>query len=152
MVLHHVPHRAGFVVVAAAPLDAERLGDGDLHMVDMRGVPQGFEQAVGEAERHQVLHRFLAEIVVDAEDAAFEEDGAELVVDDFGAGAVVADRLLDDDPRTGRHQPLFAEALRHRAEEIRTGREIEGANTLVRSQKGREVPASPPCSSHRREA
>ena len=54
---------------------------------------------------------------------------------DFGAGAVVADRLLDDDPRTGRHQPLFAEALRHRAEEIGTGREIEGANALVRSQK-----------------
>ena len=39
MVLHHVPHRARFVVVAAAPLDAERLGDGDLDMVDMRGVP-----------------------------------------------------------------------------------------------------------------
>ena len=34
MVLHHVAQRAGGVVVAAARADAERLGDGDLDVVD----------------------------------------------------------------------------------------------------------------------
>ncbi len=77
--------------------------------------------------------------MVDAEDAAFRKDGAELVVDDIGAGAVMADRLLDDDARTGRRQPLFAETLRHRTEEIGTGREIEGANALVRPQEGQKL-------------
>ncbi len=39
MVLDHVSHRARFLVVAAAPFDAERLGDGDLNMIDLRAVP-----------------------------------------------------------------------------------------------------------------
>ena len=61
------------VVIGAAAFDAERFGDRDLHVVDMRVVPQRLEQGVGEAQRHQVLHRFLAEIVVDAEDALLRE-------------------------------------------------------------------------------
>ena len=39
MVLDHIPHRARFFVVAAAPFNAERLGDSDLHVVDVRAVP-----------------------------------------------------------------------------------------------------------------
>ena len=81
MVLDDVAERAGVVVVGAAALDAERLGDGDLHMVDVVGVPQRLEQRVGEAERHQVLDRLLPEIVVDPVDLAFVEDLADRVVD-----------------------------------------------------------------------
>ena len=67
VVLDHVAQRAGTVVVAAAVLDAEGLGHGDLHVVDVLRVPQRLEQRVGEAQRQQVLHRLLAEVVVDAE-------------------------------------------------------------------------------------
>ena len=73
MILDHVAHRAGFFIVAAASFDAERLGDGDLHMIDVRVVPQRLQQDVGETQRHEVLHRLLAEIVIDAEDIALEE-------------------------------------------------------------------------------
>ena len=45
VVLHHVAQRAGLVVVVAAVADAERLGDGDLHVVDPAGVPQRLEEA-----------------------------------------------------------------------------------------------------------
>ena len=41
MILDHVAHRAGFFVVAASSLNAERLSDGDLHMIYVRVVPQG---------------------------------------------------------------------------------------------------------------
>ena len=44
------------------------LGHGDLHVVDRQVVPERLEQGVGEAQRDQVLHRLLAEVVVDAED------------------------------------------------------------------------------------
>ena len=44
MILNHVAHRAGFFVVAASSLDAEGLGDGDLHMINVRVVPQRLEQ------------------------------------------------------------------------------------------------------------
>ena len=67
MVLHHVAQHAGAVVVAGAAFQADRLGDGDLHVVDHVGVPQPLEDRIGEAQRHQVLHGFLAEVVVDAE-------------------------------------------------------------------------------------
>ena len=68
MVRDHVAQRAGLLVELAARLDAHRLRRGDLHVIDAVAVPDRLEQPVGEAERHDVLHRLLAEIVVDAED------------------------------------------------------------------------------------
>ena len=39
MVRHHVPQRAGAFVELAPILDADRLGDGDLNMVNMIAAP-----------------------------------------------------------------------------------------------------------------
>ena len=139
MVLHHVADRAGLVVIVAASLDAERLGHRDLHMVDVRAVPQRLEQNIGEAQGHQVLHRFLAEVVVDPEDAALGKHRADLVVDDGGARAVPADRLLHDDAGTVGLQPLRADALGERTEQVGRRRQIEGADALVGPQQGVEI-------------
>ena len=68
MVLQHVADDARLVVVAPAGLDAHGLRGGDLNMVDVPGVPEGREHAVGEPECQQILHRFLAEIMVDPVD------------------------------------------------------------------------------------
>ena len=66
------------VVVAAAALDADRLGDGDLHVVDVAAVPDRLEDAVGEAEDHQVLDGLLAEVVIDAVDLLLVEAPAQI--------------------------------------------------------------------------
>ena len=63
----------GLLVEAGAPLDAELLGDRDLHVVDELAVPDRLEDAVREPKRQDVLHRLLAEVVVDAEDLALVE-------------------------------------------------------------------------------
>ena len=76
VVLDQVAQRAGLVVVAGAGADADVLGGGDLHVVDVVAVPQRLEHAVGEAERHHVLHRLLAQVVVDAEDLGLLEHAA----------------------------------------------------------------------------
>ena len=94
MVLHHVAERARRVVVAAASLDADGFGHGDLDVVDMAGVPQRLEQGIGEAERQQVLDRLFAQVMVDAVDLLFGEYAADLVVDLAGGFQIVADRLL----------------------------------------------------------
>ena len=112
MVLDHVAYGAGRFVVFAAPLDAERLRDGNLHMIDVSAIPHRLEQNVGETQRHKVLHRFLAEVVIDAEDISFEEYRSDHVVDDGGAVAVLANRLLDNDARTRRYDAFGAKALR----------------------------------------
>ena len=73
VVLHDVAQRAGLLVVRTATLDADLLGHGDLHMVDVLAVPQRLEDPVGEPEHEQVLNGLLAEVVVDAIDLLFDE-------------------------------------------------------------------------------
>jgi hypothetical protein len=73
VVLHHVAHGAGAVVEAGAAADADFLGHRDLHARDVRRAPQRFQDRVPEAQHHQVLHGFLAEVVVDAVDLRFGE-------------------------------------------------------------------------------
>ena len=67
------------VVVAAAPLDADRLGHRDLHVVDVTAVPDRLEDAVGEAEDQQVLDGLLPEVVIDAVDLLLAEQAAQLL-------------------------------------------------------------------------
>ena len=125
MVLDHVADRARLFIVTAAPFHAERFRDGDLHMIDVRVIPIRLQQNVGEAQRHQILNRFLAEIMVDAENVALAEHAADHVVDRRRALAVAADRLLDDDARARSRELLRAKTLRQRAEQVGTGREIK---------------------------
>gem|GEM_PF-4453010 len=128
MILHHVAQGAGGVVVAGAAFDAEGFGDRDLHVVDMGGVPQGFEQDVGEAQRHQVLDRFLAEIMIDPVDAVFGEGAGNGVVHRAGGGEAFADGFLDDDAGGGRDDAVGAQAVADGAEELGGGGEVEDAD------------------------
>ncbi len=130
VVLHHVAQSARAVVVGAASADAERLRHRDLDVIDVVGVPQRFEQNVGEAQRQQILHGFLAQIVIDAEDLPLGEYRAELVIDALRRGAVDADRLFHDDARGGRHQRVRGEFCRDHAEQIRCGGQVEAADLL----------------------
>ncbi len=139
MVLHHVAERARGLVVAGAPLEAERFRHRDLHMIDMGSVPDRLEQSVGKAQRHQVLHRLLAEIVVDAEDLALGEHLADGIVDGPRAGSVLADRLFDDDAAALARQAMAAKPLGQRREEVGADGEIEGADAAIgRSEEFRQ--------------
>src|SRR5450631_2651135 len=139
MVLHHVADRARRVVVGAAPLDAERLGDGDLHVIDMGAVPYGLEQCVGQSQRHQILDSLLAQIMIDAKNIALEEHGAEIVVDRGGAGSVLADWLFHDDARAGCRKAVGAKPLCDRSKKIGTGGEVVGAHSFVGPEQGFEI-------------
>ena len=96
VVLDDVAQRPRLLVEAGAGLDADGLGDGDLHVVDVLPAPQGLEDAVAEPEDEEVLDGLLAEVVVDAVDALLGEDGVQLRVQLPRRGAVVPERLLDD--------------------------------------------------------
>ena len=69
----HVAERAGALVEAGARADRERLGHVDLDVVDVVAVPDRLEHAVREPQREDVLHRLLAEVVVDPEDLRLVE-------------------------------------------------------------------------------
>src|SRR6266567_6680226 len=55
VVWDHIAQRARLIVVAATLLHADGLGHGDLDVVDIATVPDGFENAVGKPEHHLTL-------------------------------------------------------------------------------------------------
>ena len=129
MIGDHVPERAGPLVKSAAPLDPDGLGRSDLDVVDVRAIPDRLEEAVGEAQRHDVLHRFLAEEMVDPIDLVLREGPQDVGVERPGGGKVMAEWLFDYDPA-----PLpfiligesrFSEAGYCGAEETVGDREVE---------------------------
>ena len=99
-------------------------------MVDHVDVPQTLEDRVGEAQRHQVLHGLLAEVVVDAEGLCLAEHGADLVVDLAGGPEVVADRLLEHHARLFGDQPVLADIAADRAIQVGRSGEIEDAHAI----------------------
>ena len=135
MVLHHVAQRAGRIVIVPRRLDTQRLGDRDLHVIDMVAVPDRLEQAVGEAQHQDVLHRLLAQIVVDAENLILAENAEQLSIELPRRGEVGAERLLDDDAPPGAvglaRQPQLAEMAADRRKTGRRRCQIERRLPLV---------------------
>ena len=86
--------------------------------------PQGFEQGVAKAHGKQVLHRGLAQVVVDAEDLLLFESQAHCVVDGAVGGQVVAQRFFEHDARLGRVQAVGGELFAHGGEQAGRGGQI----------------------------
>lgn len=128
MVLHHVAQRARAVVVVGAAFEPDGFRDRDLHMVDPLRRPQWLEHRIGEAQRDQVLDRFLAQIMIDAVDRRFLDHRADFVVDPPRRGQVGADRLFDHQARERRDEALLDQAPRDRPEEFGRRREIDDAH------------------------
>ena len=132
MILHHVAQRAGVVVIAAAMLDAHRFGDGDGHIINVAPVPDRLEERIGKTEGQNVLHRLLAQIMIDAENLGFLEAGGENGVQGARRFQIVADRLLDHDPRPFAipRQSGLAEVFWNFAEHARRRGHVEDAMGL----------------------
>ncbi len=141
MVRHHVAQRADAVVKAPAPLDTHRLRGGDLHGFDVVPVPQGLEDAVGEAQCENVLHRLLAEVMVDPIDLPLLEHLQNSRVERLRAREVFAERFLDHHAAKRAvflfHESVLAEPLDDVAEEARRGREVE--HHVPRAEFFREI-------------
>ena len=140
MVWDHVAQRARRLVELAAPLHADRLRRGDLHVIDPVAVPDRLEQPIGEAERHDALHRVLAEEMVDPEDLVLVQRAQDAGVQLTRRVQAMAERLLDHhaapEPRLAVlvlvliGELRLAEVLDHGAEEPISDREIEDGVAL----------------------
>jgi hypothetical protein len=130
VVLDDVAGRADAVVVARASADADVLGHGDLHVVDVTAVPQRLEHRVREAQRQDVLDGLLAQVMVDAEDLVGVEDLVHDRVELLRARQIVAEGLLDDGaaPRAlaALRESVLLQLRDDGREELRRHREIEG--------------------------
>ena len=65
-------------------------------MIDEVPVPDRLENAVAEAEHHQVLHRLFAQIVIDAVDLPLFQYFLDVGIQGAGRLQVMAKRFFDD--------------------------------------------------------
>ena len=130
VVLHHVAHRAGAVVVVGPSLlDADGLGDRDLDELDVVPVPDRLEDGVVEAQAEQVLHRLLAQVVVDAQHLVLAELAVHRVVQRARTREVVAERLLDD------HAPVADALVVVAMDDARGAQQRDGGPEQARAQR-----------------
>ena len=130
MVLHHVAQRAGLLVIPAALAHAQLLADRDLEVIDGFAVPEPLEDGVREPEHQDVLHRLLAQVMVDAEDLLLAGVAGQLPVQLARRFQIVAERLLDHHPLPAvsavlLQQPGAMHLLHHLAELAGRGGEIK---------------------------
>ncbi len=129
MVLDDVAGRADAVVVAGPAAHPDVLGHGDLHVIHVVGVPDRLIHLVGEAQRQDVLHRLLAQVVVDPEHAVRREHRLHDRVELARCRQVAAEGFLDH------HAPPLAvdvsgetrvpQLLGHLGERLRRNRQVE---------------------------
>ena len=81
MILHYVADGSRLIIKSAAPLDAEVFGHGDLHTLDMIAIPKRFQEGISETEEEHVVHRPLAQVVIDAEDCLLVEGAEQSLVE-----------------------------------------------------------------------
>ena len=127
VVLHHVPHGPDLVIKRAAGADAFLLRHGDLDVVDKVAVPDRFPDGVGKTEVQEVLDRFLAEVVVDAEEIGFVEAGLKVIDQLAGGSQVVSKRFFHHyaGRQAGADEPCFGQLLDHGGKVVWGGGEIE---------------------------
>ena len=96
MILEDIPNGTNFLVEAAAAAHAELFRHRDLHALDVLRVPDRFQKRVGEPEVEDVLHRLLAQEMIDAVDRRLGKRFVEHRVQRFRRGEVSTERLFHD--------------------------------------------------------
>src|ERR687889_77630 len=146
VVLDDVAECSGLLVEGAAGADAYVLGYRDLDVVHVMLAPDGLEDAVGEPERQDILHRLLAKVVVYPVDLALPEVPPDVPVQFSGARQVSSERFLDYQPGPAAAlslvHPRLPEPLDNRRDERRRRCQVVGPVPL-RPPTGVEIPQKP---------
>jgi len=113
MTLDHVAQRASGVVELARPsaptVSAIVIWTSRTQARDHSGL----EHRIAEAQREQVLHAFLTQVMIDPVDAVLGEDGADRVVDCARTLEIAAERLLQHHTVAGVTQPRQPDGHRY---------------------------------------
>ncbi|MPM88911.1 hypothetical protein SDC9_136015 [bioreactor metagenome] len=130
MILEHIAQRPGPIVVAAPLLHAEFLGRGDLYPVDILRPPERLENHIGEAQHQNILHRLLAQIVVDPVNLILRKHGMEFAVQPFRRIVIVSERFFQHHMTPGavprfRKQSVTRQRPDYRQRILRAQRHIE---------------------------
>src|SRR5215831_21300373 len=123
MVLDNVANRAGLVVERTTSLHAEVLRHRDLHAFDVMAVPDRFQERVGEAEEHHVMHLPFPKIMVNPEDRRLVKGAQQESIQLLRRGEIVAKRFFDNYPGS-RRAAGFDQLFHNSAEQYWRNRQV----------------------------
>src|SRR5215831_3139895 len=111
--------------------------------IDRLAIPEGFQERIDEAEEEQVVHRPLAQVMVDAEDRRLVEGAEQGTVERLRRGEIVTERFFNDDASAVRASS-FAQLFHNRLEQPGRDGEIirwplRRAQLLTKGLKRRRV-------------
>ncbi len=98
MVWYHVPQCPCFVVIATALPHANILSNRYLHMIDVSPIPDGFEYTVCKAKDHDILHSFLAKVMIDAINLTLTQYFPDFMVKGKSGFEITPEGFLNNDP------------------------------------------------------
>ena len=124
MVLHHVFHGAGGVVVGRPAFEGEAFQPADVDPFDVHGVPDRLEDPVEEPQGDDPADELAGQEVVDPEDHRLGQLDAQDLVEVPRGGQVGAEGLLDRDRVRGA-QLGDRQCRQHRGEQARRQREVD---------------------------
>ena len=147
VILEHVAHDAGFLVILAARFHAHCLRCRDLDVRDPPPVPQWLEDRVCKPQHQYVLDGLLAEKVVDPVDLILGEQGQHERIQVARCLQAVAEWLLHDDacpwPRLwvvrSRDQPAAGEVPHDRLEHARRNGKVEEPVAILLRPRGLDL-------------
>src|SRR5262249_44589719 len=73
MILNHIANGARLIVETSPTLDTKIFRHRDLDALDVVAIPKRLDKRVRKAKDHEVIHRPLSEVVVDAKNVLFGE-------------------------------------------------------------------------------
>src|SRR5437016_5311973 len=123
----------------APSLETEPFRHRDLHALDVMAVPHRLQEGVRETEEQEILHRLLAEIVVDAEDALLIEYLMQRRVERPRTREVVSEWLFHHDARgvcAPRGAEPLSDGLKHGG---RNGEVMQGALRITQRGSERDI-------------
>src|SRR5699024_2051109 len=129
VVLYHVTQGTRLVVVTGPLFDTQLFTQGNLDVVDVTVVPQGFDNSVTKAQCLDVLHHFLTQVVVDPEDLVFVKGLGQCVVQLLGGIEVATEWLFNYQPVEAvvGKEPLLLQVHGDGTKELGSHRHVEEA-------------------------
>ena len=91
MALDHVTHRpTTAVIITGTAFNTVGFRMGDLHMINVMPIPQRFENQIIKAQYQQILHCFLANVMINAVNLVFAQMLFQTLLQQLGGGQIVS--------------------------------------------------------------
>src|SRR5258708_28951607 len=96
MVLNHVAHGPGFIVIPSPVSHAQLFRHGQLYMINIIPVPERLENRIGKTKSQNILNSLFSKVMINAINLVFGKDAFKKFIEGFGRLQVASKWFLND--------------------------------------------------------